>query len=174
MKDGLRRELRSLGQTHPNLANELHGKFTSDERGGQAENEDGFTYGVFFGAALAAGAQNSQPLVIDSQSAFRLEQITGYAEPNGQAAPIYDSWVPQLKLNLFDGTARRSLFSIDLPWGAVVGTSRLPFIPAIRRVFSPNQTLSLTVTNFSAIQYNNVYIALIGANLYVPRGMDGG
>lgn len=181
MREHLRRELHHLAQSHPNIAHELERQFSGNAAGvggagaadGQPQNEDGFIYGAAFGT-INAGQQSSQPIVIDALSEFRMDQIVGYAEPNGQAAPILDGWVPQLSLNIFDGSERRSLLSLALPWGAVIGTGRLPFIPSVRRVWARNQTLTVQLTNFGGINYNNVFLGFVGANIYPDDGRRGG
>jgi hypothetical protein len=136
-------------------------------QGGKSDepNAEGFIYQVTT-AAIAAGAAAALPLQIDALSDFDLLQLVGYAEVAGGAFPQADNLQPQLKIQITDGAENRQLFSSDLPWGAVVGTSKLPFIFPRPRRFIANQSLTVTVTSFAAVAYNNVFLGLIGAKIY--------
>lgn len=138
------------------------------EAGDDGENREACFYGVNIGATLAAAATQSQPVSIDNMSMFELEQITGYAEPNGIAAPIPDV-APQLTVQFAIGSANRTLFNIELPWGAVVGSAKFPMVLPCKFLLLPNQSMTITVRNFSAIQYNNIWVVLIGTKIYLKK-----
>jgi hypothetical protein len=135
---------------------------------GTEDNREGFEYGVTLSSLLTT-ASNTQVIQIDALSAFELEQITGYAEPAGATFPLADSSVPQLSLQITDGAENRQLFQIAMPWGNVVGTARFPFVLARSRIFNPNQAVNVTITNFSAVTYNNIFIALVGQKIYFEK-----
>jgi hypothetical protein len=163
------------GQHHDQLEKRLrsleHWKARRRENEGEPgteDNRESFEYGVTL-ATLLTTASNTQPIQIDALSAFELRQIVGYAEPAGATFPLSDATVPQLSLQITDGAENRTLFQIALPWGCCVGTARLPFVLDRSRIFNPNQAVNVTITNFSAVTYNNIFVALGGEKIYFEK-----
>ena len=118
------------------------------------------------GFTLTAGQSSNRVIQLDADSDFNVMRITGYAEAAGSTFPLSDSQMPQITVNLADGMTSRNLFNNPLPWGALIGSGRLPFVLPQYRVFTKNGTIIIGLANFAAVTYNNIVIALEGVKLF--------
>jgi len=128
--------------------------------------KDFYVYSNAIGLSIPAATAGQPPSIqIEADSDFSLMRIAAYAEAAGETFPYHGDVLPQLTLQLQDGSDSTNLFSSPVPLGLIAGTGQLPFVLPIYRLFNANGTINLFLYNYSAVQYNNIVIALIGVKI---------
>lgn len=133
---------------------------------------DFFVYLLSFGSIASQATGNANQLV-QADADFEWLKTGYYAELNGVAAPLLDSQVPQLDMQVTDGGSMRQLFSAAVPLAIMAGNGKLPFEMFQPRIFKASANIQVTLFNHSiagkgpgAQTYDNVFVALIGRKVW--------
>lgn len=127
--------------------------------------EDLFIYEIDF-AALAPAAQANGSIQIQADAGFKWIKSTYYATIANAAFVSAAVPIPSVTVNLVDGGSGRQLMSGPVPVPSLFGTGQLPFINTIARVFEPNSTINVSVTNFDAAVTYNLRLSFIGNKVF--------
>jgi hypothetical protein len=153
-------------QNVPRILRQHHVPVHHGNADGGKEWRDFYVYSNATGLSIPAMTAGQPPAIqIEADSDFSLMRLACYAEAAGETFPYAGNQLPQLTLQLQDGSDSTNLFSTPVPLGLIAGTGQLPFVLPIYRLFNANGTINIFFFNYSAVQYNNVVLALIGQKI---------
>lgn len=122
---------------------------------------DYFAYGTDF-VPLAASATTTNPIAINSDSAFFILAATGI-----ETATDNTTFLTQhpLMVQLAEGGSSRNFFNTALHFDEVFGSAEFPMVWPLPKLLLPNSTLNVTLQNLEATA-RNVRIALHGFKVF--------
>lgn len=132
---------------------------------GPAIYTDFFSFTISF-ASLAAGASTDGQIQIQSDSDFKLQKWTYFADIGGAAQTESSRVLPLITMQVTDQGSGRQLFSAPEAIPAIMGDGRIPFILPTTKVFAAKSTILFTVANFSVGTTYNLRLMLIGAKIF--------
>lgn len=114
-------------------------------------------------AALAVGANTQVAVPFDQDSWFIWQKMTVFCDVAGAAQTDSTRVLPLVTLQITDSGNAGGFMSAPVPMPALLGDGRLPYILPAPFLISPNRTLTLNVTNYSAATvYANIRVQLHG------------
>lgn len=118
--------------------------------------------------ALAAGAQGSVNLAIDSATDFLWFKGAYFADVNGSAGGQTNAnrIVPSVDLNIQVTGADRNLFNDNVPVPTVFGEQGVPAVLPAPMVFLANSNVKFTFTSRETSRVLDIYLALMGLKDY--------
>lgn len=125
----------------------------------------------FFGystthSSVASGADDTQSINIEADSAFALQKLAYFADIAAAVQTDSSRVIPLATVQIRDTGSGRDLFDNAIPIPSVFGTGKIPFILPEPRIFKPNATLQVIVSNFSASTTYNIRLALLGVKIF--------
>ena len=127
--------------------------------------EDFFTY-QFAIASLAAATTATASITIQADSDFDWIMTTSSANIDGGSTPWSDAIIIPITVIITDSGSGRQLMSAGIPIAGLAGTGKQPFILPIRRRFKALSSVTGVFTNYSASQYDNIFLNLIGRKIF--------
>jgi hypothetical protein len=124
-----------------------------------------FVYGIDF-LALTALSVSQSSIQIQADSTFELQKLSFFADVALAAQTQGTRILPLVTLQITDSGTGRNVFSTDLALPSVMGDGQIPFILPVTKMFKPNTSLLVSVTNFSATEDYNLRLSLIGAKIF--------
>ena len=132
---------------------------------GRKFTEDFFTY-QFAIASLAAATTATASITIQADSDFDWIMTTSSANIDGGSTPWSDAIIIPITVIITDSGSGRQLMSAGIPIAGLAGTGKQPFILPIRRRFKALSSVTGVFTNYSASQYDNIFLNLIGRKIF--------
>lgn len=118
-------------------------------------------------ASLAPGAQAVATVQIQADSTFIWDKSAIFAALAGAAQTKDSQVLPQIDVTIQDSGSGRLLQDTPVQVSSVCGDGELPFVLSQPRLFSPNSTITVTLTNTSAAEtYTNIQLSLIGRKVF--------
>lgn len=132
-------------------------------------SRDFFTYSLFF-ATIAANGQANASLNIEQDSDFAWSKSAFFAQDHA-ALTANDTessrLLPQCTVNIQDTGSGRYLMNGPVALTDLFGTGPLPFILPEDKIFVARATIFVTVSNYSSVVIDNLYLSFIGTKLFL-------
>ena len=124
-----------------------------------------FTYSARV-ASIAPAASITSAIQIQGDARFLLQKMTMFADIGGAGQTESSRVVPLVYFSMVDTGSSRNFTDQPIPLGTMFGSGGLPFIMPNQKIFERNSSISLTFTNFDAVNTYRLAIALIGTKLF--------
>jgi hypothetical protein len=125
----------------------------------------------FFGypistSGLAASGSATIPFSIQSDSHFRLQKLTYFADISQAAQTASSRVVPLVTIQITDSSSGHDLFSSPIPIPALFGNGELPFILPTPKMLLSRSTITVALANYSSGSTYDIYLGFLGAKIY--------
>jgi len=133
----------------------------------QVVAQDFFIY-TFNVTSLAAGASALQTVTIQTDSQFKWQKMSMFADIAGAVQTDATRVIPLITMQITDTSSGRLQFNKEIPLGAIAGDGQFPFILPEPKIFLPKATIQISLNNYSAATtYANIFVNLIGTKLFM-------
>lgn len=132
-------------------------------------SQDFFVYELDF-LALASGASATNSFTIQQEADFLLTKITMFADIGADSQSASTRVIPLTTIMIQDTGSGRNLMNAAVPIPNIFGEGGLPFILPRQRRFIASSVVSVTLTNFDAVETYNIRLSFIGEKAFMGRG----
>ncbi len=129
-------------------------------------SEDFYTYALDYGALAAGVAGASQKIQAEANSWFVLYKMAQFSAVAGATQSSGTLIVPLCTITIQDTSAGWQWSNTPVPLGSIFGSAGLPFILPNPRVWAPNSSITIQITNVATgVNYSDITLSFIGKRL---------
>lgn len=127
--------------------------------------EDFYTYGIQF-QNLNSGDTDTGFIQIEADSDFLIQKLAYFSNFDDSQVTVFTQDVPLVTILIVDTGSGRQIMNIPIPIGALFGDGRLPYILPTPKLFTKNSRINVTLFNFGAEDYEDIWINFEGKKIF--------
>ncbi|NIT36972.1 MAG: hypothetical protein GTN49_10825 [candidate division Zixibacteria bacterium] len=127
--------------------------------------EDFYVYGIQF-QTFQSGDTATGFIQIEADSDFLIQKLAYFSNLDDTQVTVQTQDVPLATILIVDTGSGRQLMNIPIAIGALFGDGRLPYILPTPKLFTKNSRINVTVFNFGAVNYEDLWINFEGKKIF--------
>ena len=127
--------------------------------------EDFFTYTTRF-EDLASGATGNNFIQVEADSDFLIQKLAAAPFFDDARITVFSQEIPLVTILIVDTGSGRQIMNAPIPLDSLFGTGRLPFILPTPKLFVKNSRINVTLFNFGADAYADIWVNFEGKKIF--------
>lgn len=127
--------------------------------------EDFFTYTTRFEDLVSGGTGNNF-IQIEADSDFLIQKFAAATFFDDARVTVFAQEIPLVTILIVDTGSGRQIMNEPIPVDSLFGTGKLPFILPTPKLFVKNSRINVTLFNFGADPYADIWINFEGKKIF--------